>query len=268
MKEKEESGSFIGATITFIFRSLSLSFEVFLRKNIGERYLTIFHLIALFAFYILLVLFTVEKIAAFDEFVVQGFFIVSLVVGIIHIIAAKKRHRKKIEIHSYYSGTPTISKYISNAEEHIIKMYYEPLAIVSWGIVMYYVGQHHYYSVYGLGLYFIGGSIVLFIKGQIEYYIGRNRYLDALDKKIESEMLSEALQGRSPKDTKGFSIPGVKNPSQKDRKKIEEMYRAIDPSLLRLMNQSKELSLENEKDFTHKEPLKNRSKEADKDMER
>ena len=78
----------------------------------------------------------------------------------------------------------------------------------------------------------------MFIKAQIEYHIQRNNYLDLLDKKIESDAISDVMKGKNPKDTKGFAIPGEKPRSEDTRQKLVDMYKGIDPSLLKMMEKS------------------------------
>ena len=91
------------------------------------------------------------------------------------------------------------------------------------------------YEFYGIGFYLTCVGIIMFVKGQIEYNITRNNYLDAFDKKIESEVLKDALEGKNAADTKGFSLPGPKSSNAENRESIENMYRSLSPGLQKLI---------------------------------
>lgn len=175
------------------------------------------------------------------------FFFTSFVLAIIHAINAKKRHSKNVEIHSYYNGIPIIGFFLSNdIKESTIKSIIEPTILFLLGLILFVVGRYMIYEFYGIGLYLTCVGIIMFIKGQIEYNIQRNNYLDAFDKKIESETLKDAFEGKNAADNKGFSLPGPKSSNLENRRSVENMYRSLSPELQNLMNKVPEKSIQRE----------------------
>ena len=237
--QQESQSAFLTYFILFPMKVITQSLEVFLRKQIGERYFTMLDLFISSMFLILLIFFTSSSIAMFDTTLFILFIVGFMTVGIIHIIQSFKRHGRNKEIHSYYAGTPIVSFFLP-VSESTARLYVEPFLLLAIGIPMMMAGKSSYYPLYGMGFYISLGAVLLIIKSQIEYAIHRSKYLDALDKKIESEALTDALEGKkSASDNKGFSIPGPKSKSPEIRKGIEDMYRSLDGNLQQLMENSK-----------------------------
>lgn len=226
--------------ILTILQTITVSLEVFIRVRMGERYMTILRATWMFCFFLLFWFVMSGWTDAFKTNGIAIFFFLSFFLAMTNAVIARRRHSKNIEIHSYYTGIPLLSMFFPNKEEITIKNFIEPLFLFIIGAILFTVGKYITYETYGLGAYITVVSFVLFIKNQIEYDIARNRYLDVVDKKIESEMLNDAIQGKNPADTKGFSIPGPKNTSQQNRKSVENMYRSLNPELKKLMDKGQE----------------------------
>lgn len=225
-------------TIFFLtlFQIITGSVEVFIRLQMGERYMTILRAVWMLFFFAFFAAIMNEFVIAFNTNTMGLFFFASFVLAIIHAINAKKRHSKNVEIHSYYNGVPIIGLFLSNdIKESTIKSIIEPTILFLLGVVLFVVGRYMIYEFYGIGFYLTCVGIIMFIKGQIEYNLERNRYLDAFDKKIESEVLKGALEGKDAADNKGFSLPGPKSTDLENRKSVENMYRSLSPELQKLM---------------------------------
>jgi len=235
---KNEQGAFITFILAFL-RMMCMSVEVFIRKNIGERYISLLHTVGIVVVYMTLMIFTVSITPAFDTLLMHIFFLSSLVLVLYHVIKARLRHREEVEIHSYYGGTPLPVEFIP-IPENFFRIYLEPILILIIGVLLFFLGQtiDDLYFLYGFGIYLAFVGVLMFIKAQIEYHIQRNNYLDLLDKKIESDAISDVMKGKNPKDTKGFAIPGEKPRSEDTRQKLVDMYKGIDPSLLKMMEKS------------------------------
>lgn len=260
---KSENGFII--FILYILQTITVSVEVFIRYKMGERYMTIIRSILLLFFFLL---FTVSMdffIDAFNTFLMGVFIATSLALSLVHAIKAKRRPSKNIEIHSYYNGIPLLQTLFPNQSETIVKTYIEPLFLLLLGVFLFVLGRYKIYPFYGIGLYITVVSLIFFVKSQIEYSIGRSRYLDIIDKKIEGEMLKDAIQGKNAAETKGFSLPVPKTMKPAARQNVEQMYRTLDPALQRLMSKSteKEPVVELSKSFveTSRELPKDRDEE-------
>ncbi|MGB1216592.1 MAG: hypothetical protein ACPG5P_01880, partial [Saprospiraceae bacterium] len=225
--------AFLGFVLFFL-RMMCISVEVFIRANIGERYINILHALGVTTTYLLLVGLTKDLTPAFDTYIIDIFFSLSVILIILHVIAAKLRHRNGREIHSYYGGTPILTMYVP-INENFFRTYLEPILVIIIGVIFFILGESGYYFLYGLGIFIVSTGILMFIKAQIESYIQRQAYLDMLDKKIESDAISDVMKGKNPKDTKGFAIPGQKSKSEDTRQTLIDMYRGIDPNLLKMM---------------------------------
>jgi len=220
--------------ILFFLRMMCISIEVFIRANIGERYINILHTLGITATYLLLVGLTKDLTPAFENHIVDGFFFISVILVVLHVIAAKLRHRNGQEIHSYYGGTPILVMFIP-INENFFRIYLEPILVVIIGVIFMTLGEADYYSFYGLGIILMVSGVCMLIKAQIEAYMQRQAYLDMLDRKIEADAISDVMKGKNPKDTKGFTISGQKMKSEETRQKLVDMYKGIDPSLQKMM---------------------------------
>lgn len=252
--------------ILTVLQTITVSVEVFIRVRMGERYMTILRATWMFCFFMLFWFVMSGWTEAFSTNGMSIFYIVSFFLAMTNAVLARRRHSKNIELHSYYTGIPLLSVFFPNKKETTIKNFLEPLFLFVVGVILFSVGKYYTYETYGLGAYIAIVSIVLFIKNQIEYDIARNRYLDVVDKKIESEMLNDAIQGKNPADTKGFSIPGPKNTTQQSRKSVENMYRSLNPELKKLMDKGQEKL--HDKDLSiERTPIQERDKSNDIERE-
>jgi hypothetical protein len=235
--KKESEFSFTHLLLT-PFKAITLSLEVFIRKDIGERYFSPLDLLMTIVLMGVLVFAFSESYALFDTWLFTFFLCSFVAMGIIHISRASRRHKTNTEIHSYYAGEPLLSKILNMGEDRA-KMYGEPAILLLLGILFVVGGKYIYYPTYGLGLYMIVGALFMLLKAQLEYYMQRTKYLDTVDSKIESEVLSDALEGKPASHNKGFSKPGPKMGKESARTNIEQMYRKLDGSLQNLMENDK-----------------------------
>lgn len=223
---------------------LSVTLEVFIRRNFGERYLNLLRLflalqvMATFRFFYnaiqafkgrgnLLSLFwnPAGLNALFygdtSSRVYFLFWWAYVVVAALHIIAIKRREHQGIEWHSMSFGQSWLE------ELPLWGLWNWLVSWLPWRLgaflnvdewVMYCVLEPLLcylasFSVYRLdsllGTWLWLAAWALFFKNLLVYYELRGRMLDLMDASIESRFLSAALRGESKGQTAGFSVVTV-----------------------------------------------------------
>jgi hypothetical protein len=221
----------------YILKIFLTSFEVYLRTNIGERYHSFINVSSIIVVYAFLRGFSEMFSPIFSTLPVDIFFILATVLGLRQLFKANRGG--ETEIHSFYSGRPVLLNIFPSIKEENVKLFVEPILLAVIGAGFFVVGRYLYYPLYGFGLVIFSGGVLLYLKEFVEQAISRSQYLDALDKKIESEELEKALSGKyNASETKGFAIPKVRIEKEADRRKVADMYRALDPSLQQIMERS------------------------------
>ena len=264
---------------------LVLPLEMVFHRNMGERYIAGFKVIISWTLVFFLFL-TNSFFGRTDEetYVAMAIlFLVGIVMAFRRKVDLDLSYMEDRPIHSYYNGSP---KMLSKYNEQGVKMYYEPLILLVLGLTIYLLTLSTREMIYGndilgavlpvfgsLGLYFTFGALVLLVKEQIAYALGRSKYLDAQDEHIESKQLKRALNpdnlssmddlnsGKRKLDAalmQGFSVPGPVTSGEATKKSIEEIYQGLNPNLQKLLtkekandeptNKVKEAVIEKEKD--------------------
>ena len=185
---------------------LSVSLEVFIRRDFGERYLTWLRLLlGYFAMNLFTLIpriiftfvpFVHINVVPVSSLVFKGFIVLSLY----HQWRIWRRNRKSIVWHSESFGISRLSFLPIN--DWILYRFVEPLVCLVIGLFLRYLDP-------ATGIWLIIASIALFIKNQMVFAASRGRFLDVIDARIESAAMQGALQGPSKAGTAGFSVMPV-----------------------------------------------------------
>lgn len=196
-------------------KTLSLTVEVFFRREFGERYMGALSFFGAFVSMLSLVMGSIVLGSFFsDDFsllmVLHG--IAFLVVCSLHLVAILKRIKNNIRWHSRYSGIPLQFwqklPWPRSASEHTIKRFLEPGLI---GLLAFVISPVD--SVYSLFLWFAASA--MFIRANLEHLIQYGRMLDAIDSQIDAEeMNNSVIKGRQPAECRGSRLAGVIRPGQ------------------------------------------------------
>ncbi len=234
--------------------------EAFLRFDFGERYMNIIKAIfppLLFWFgYLFLSPFYKEYIGVW----IKVFFVLSPIVAGLHILHRLFYSTEGMK-HSYSSGYSWLAIFLPD-NLIFLKNYIEPIIMFVLGVILFLLSNTMYHETYGLGILLLFVSISMLIRGQIEYQMARNVYLDAQDEHIESKALKDFLMDKqNPEEniSTGFTIPGKFNG---DRKSISEIYAKHDPQLRRSKSKEPGRSMDITKDVT-KQPAKSPQKDRE-----
>ena len=100
---------------------------------------------------------------------------------------------------------------------------YEPILIVTVGFLLLSVDGY-------VGAAVMLGGVAALSVTSLQYQQYRNALLDRIDAQIESEMFSEALEGKPLKETKGFVVPGASQLS-KAAVDLQQAREGLDPVL-------------------------------------
>ncbi len=192
----------------------SIRIEAFLRSDFGVRYFTFTSFIILGACDVYTGIFSeyADNTSYFRMFTLAFVF-----VGVCHQVAAFQRMRRGIITHTRSSGMPfRIWGVLPFASFWVIKRFYEPLICFT---LAYCANEFLGDKLLAMSIAF--SSICLLIKNNLEYARLRNLALDQIDAGIENDVMQDVVvEMKSPRDTKGVSLPG---PFPKDRKVRQAM---------------------------------------------
>lgn len=199
----------------------SLPLEILLRRDFGERYLSIirFFIAATFVGLSRSVITLISFATGYNTFaylvgwVVFGLFI-------FHRWQIRKRKKSGTPWHSMSFGVshldglvrwvareniPMLSPMVRNWDDYTLYRWVEPglCLMVSW---------FFWYFDPGLSVYLLISTAALFLKNQIDYNQQYNQYLDQIDAQIEAEYMQMAIDGLPKTQTGGFSIVTAPNP--------------------------------------------------------
>jgi hypothetical protein len=257
--------SFLYHFALLLLRMFTLSVEVFLRRQFGERYLTIsaillgawtFQLIAWlwnFAPSSLIPVYSLafgfgsfgpsggrEPQAIFD---LIGFCVVIYYMAAIwHLIAIFLRNREGLLWHSRSSGLSwPIWNWVNalgrkfHFQQDLVKMYMEPaLCIAASGGMEKYTGQKTFLSAW----LFLAG-VALLLKGQVEWSERRKMLLDQLDSTIEAKELAAVIAGQTqPPKESGSSVLAAPTLRGQQKAAIESIIHNTPPELKKLLDES------------------------------
>jgi hypothetical protein len=224
--EIEKGKGQVSGIIYGVLSAISITVQVFFRKDFGERYLSIFRFITLV---VLFYLFSVFYSKIFDPSIFI-FLTCFTLLYIVHFFMIKIRPYEK-EVHSHYAGTSRFKALFPFFSENFVKMYVEPLFCMIIGIALFFV-YLKYYDVLGLSLYLFFAGLILFFQAQVESYFLKEHFLDLRDEVIESGQVNEVfINLKEPSKTKGFTVGGLQKVPLQERQKLAEMYKNINPHL-------------------------------------
>ena len=245
-------------------RMFTLSVEVFLRRQFGERYLTFmgillgawtFQIVAalwnfrpssLIPIYTLGFSFATPRLPQQEPemvFDLVGFCVVIYYMAAVwHLIAIFMRNREGRLWHTRSSGLSwpiwnwvhLISKRL-NFHQDFVKMYIEPALCIgaSYGLERY-SGHRNFPSTW----LFIAG-IALLIKGQVEYSERKKLLLDQLDSMIEGRELADALAGKIlPDQSMGSQVIAAPNLRGQQKAAVDRIIQNTPAELKRLLDQA------------------------------
>jgi hypothetical protein len=185
---------------------LSVSVEVFIRRDFGERYLTWLRLLlgymAMDLFTLIpRIIFTFVPFVSINVVPVSSLFFKGFVVlALYHQWRIWRRNRKGIAWHSESFGISRLA--FLPVSDWILYRFVEPLLCLVIGLFLRYLDP-------ATGIWLIIASIALFVKNQMVFSAQRGRFLDVIDARIESAAMQGVLQGSSKKDSAGYSVMPV-----------------------------------------------------------
>jgi len=186
----------------FALLSFSISVEVFLRYDFGERYLKPIAALLGFGWIYLIYIAYGDYQDGAKALLYFGY--TFLAVGALHIVWIQVRNQLGQKWHSKSSGVPWAPLTWIAPSRGSLFLLIEPGIVITVGLFAVASGQQL------LGQYLLVAACALFGKCLIERSHHRQKLLDAIDSQIESEMFTEALKGKaSPRKAKGFVVPGA-----------------------------------------------------------
>ena len=187
---------FVWDLVTFVASFLTLWLEVFLRKDFGERYLSngiavVSVLLFFFNFIGLVILRRIFFRADAAFYLVIAFWVVFVILVIIHRGEIRRRNRYGEKWHSWYRGSSHLHRLLGAMNEsfpdRLVKLVFEPLAGLVVAFVFWFLSRE---LTFALGV----ASVALFIKEANIQASMRQQYLDIVDAQIEAEAISELAE--------------------------------------------------------------------------
>lgn len=222
------------AVMIYIFqaflRLLTVSLEVFLHRNFGERF---FSPIEYIAGAVTLFLFTFFGKIFFFRYVfgLMFFGLAALGMGAYHLYVIRERRKAGIVQHSRSWGDSWPLFYEMGYSHQTIQFYIEPGICFLVGFVLLLFSPI-------LGLWIMNGSLAWFFFCQLELRKWNNRILDAIDNEIEARNFQAAVIDRkAPKETEGFFVPVSPNFTLAQRASLAEAFDNLDPKLKEMIEE-------------------------------
>lgn len=227
------------AVILYVFqvllRVMSVSLEVFLHRNFGERFFSpiefIAGSIALYSFMFL------GRILFYPHVIgLMLFGFLATAMGAYHLYVIQERKKKGIVLHSRYWGDSWPFLYELGVSQQTIQFYIEPIFCFLVGLVLIGVTPL-------LGAWIIYASIAWFFFCQLDLRKWNNRILDAIDQEIEARNFQAAVVARKgPQETEGFFVPVSPNFTQAQRATLADAFEGLDPALKKMIKESSQNS--------------------------
>jgi hypothetical protein len=167
----------------FVVRSWATSLEVFLHRDIGERYLgwNAAAVLVLVPLYML-------GWEGYDARPMEGFLLAFLGMCAVSRMAIFRRRLQGGSCHSLYTGWPRFLGAKAKITELRMKQVYEPIGVFVLGLTFRdYEGP--------LATYLMIGAVCLFISVSASGTLERIRSLDLNDAVIEQELAAERFRG-------------------------------------------------------------------------
>ena len=104
--------------------------------------------------------------------------------------------------------------------EDKVNRFLDPLLVFVVGFIVISFDQRI------LGIWLLAAGVTLFFNEQLRYSEQRNKVLNAIDGYIENQHMDAALEGKSKKQTQGFSLVAAepKKLSSDDRKTLKDIF--------------------------------------------
>ncbi len=219
------------ALVEIVARMFSVTVEVFLRRNFGERYLSGPVLVG----GALAVQLVTASLAGQPLLEPRGASLgamlflwayASLCVG--HKLVIWRRDRTGERWHSLSDGTSRrLFDHVPIAPR-VVQLYVEPALVAVFGLALLFADRV-------LGAYLLLASLAFLVKGQLTQRRRREAWLDYVDKTIEAEELHAALVEQRPaRETRGFVVASGAARHQRTLEHMERVLRRTDPELLAL----------------------------------
>ena len=208
---------------------LSVSVEVFLRYDFGERYLS---WVRLYFSYVTLGWVSLLTFSNRPQPLLGFAMSLFLILSLVHRGRISYRNRKGIKWYSYNAGISwldtLVRKYVPFVSEAFMYRFGEPIFL--WLISGIFVSIDPIFT-----RWLFCSSFALALHRQIEYSNQRNAVLDAIDSQIESKIISSIVDGNeveSIEESSGFTMVAVENEvSQDDTPTLSDMFSKVSPKL-------------------------------------
>ncbi len=191
---------------------LSVSVEVFLRRDFGERYLSNIRLMlsslmltavgfsGALAWFINANLSSTPSSSSAADAWVFGILLVSYAgLCLFHRWQIRRRNRLGIQWHSMSFGSSWFEAFISWDDWRLYTVV-EPLFVFALAVLASWLG------LAATGLWFLVGSVALFLRNQLVYMQNRDKILNLMDSRIEAGFFQTSLNGAPKRTTAGFSV--------------------------------------------------------------
>lgn len=191
---------------------LSLSLEVFIRREFGERYLGYLRL----AFTGFLLAIYLGFLTLFSSATAYGnaprsagsgpleavFLLAFMGMAMYHRVRIWRKKRAGVQWHSMSFGVSRLAALpaFQTANDWALYRAWEPLAFFVLGTVITAI----FHST--IGTWMQVASVALAVKNQLVFAQQYSRILDMIDGRIEAEFFNEAAQGKPKTQTAGFSV--------------------------------------------------------------
>jgi len=241
-------GRQIAKAAVWVLSFLTLSVEILLRRNFGQRYLTPFRCFMIAcgmgAWFTL--------VSAVSVFGTRNAFVLANLIGMTglaylavlvamayHLREIHLRRRNKVRLHSRYagdswSGWARLPFYDAIGGHMGVQYYLEPGLLCIAGLV----ATSAPFSV-AIGVWLWYSGLALAIKGAIQRSNVEGQVLDVVDRQIESEVLNGLVmewKDTGSKTTWGYVVPyAMKTAPQKDRVAFATSSTKLDPKLRELL---------------------------------
>lgn len=236
--------------VRIVLRFMTISLEVFLHRNFGERFFGPLEVVAgLVAISIMAS--TASLFYLRDGAAMFGFGLIVLALGAYHLWEIHQRKKDGARrIHSRYWGDSLPFFYTLGVSHQTIQFYIEPGICFVVGIILRL-------GFPMLGLWIMTGALAWFVMCQLEMRRWNNRILDAIDHEIEAKNFDAAVMERkAPSETEGFFVPVSPNFTHAQRASLKEAFEGLDPKLKELMDEGNEDERAKEENLSPEEPLK------------
>jgi hypothetical protein len=198
-----EPGKLVFGILTLIHWILGwfvMSVVVFLRRNMGERYLSwvniLFGMTAIGLFTGLgnWLLSENGHLSYTIEFAYYG--VVGL--SVYHRVVIWRKNKRGILWHSYFPGQSWIR--IPGLSEEAVAKWVEPAVLLALAQV-----ANHYHDT-PLRLWLMIGGFSVLVHEHVSYYMQRQTFLDLRDAMIEQKNWSAVMAGKPARETQGYTI--------------------------------------------------------------